>query len=124
MLSTYTRDIAYILERAPQAAGAIDEHQVYLDLVHDLVYPFLRGFTMIEVNVHEAKTHLSRLLARVASGEEIVIAKAGKPVALLVPFHRAKGKRPLGSDRGRFVVPDDFNAPLPEEVLEAFEGET
>ena len=79
---------------------------------------------MIEVNIHEAKTHLSRLLARVASGEEIVIAKAGKPVARLVPFHRAKGKRLLGSDRGRFVVPDDFNAPLPEEVLGAFEGET
>ena len=79
---------------------------------------------MIEVNVHEAKTHLSRLLARVAAGEEIVIARAGKPVARLVPFHKLKGKRPLGIDKGRYVVPDDFDAPLPDDLLTAFEGES
>lgn len=78
---------------------------------------------MIEVNVHEAKTHLSRLLARVAAGEEIVIARAGKPIARLVPFHQLKGKRPLGIDKGRYVVPDDFDAPLPDDLLTAFEGE-
>jgi prevent-host-death family protein len=79
---------------------------------------------MTEVNIHQAKTHLSRLLARVAAGEEIVIAKAGKPVARLVPFRNAKGKRLLGMDKGLFKVPKDFDAPLPEDVLKSFEGET
>ena len=78
---------------------------------------------MVEVNVHEAKTHLSRLLARVAAGEEIVIARAGKPVARLVPFRKPKGKRPLGIDMGLYVIPDDFDAPLPDDLLAAFEGE-
>lgn len=74
-----------------------------------------------EVNVHEAKTHLSRLLRRVAGGEEIVIARAGVPVARLVPVE-PRGRRVFGIDRGRFEVPDDFNAPLPDEVLRDFEG--
>jgi prevent-host-death family protein len=66
------------------------------------------------VNVHEAKTHLSRLLARVAKGEEIVIAKAGKPVARLLPFVE-KDRRPvLGADRGKVWIADDFDAPMPE----------
>jgi len=72
------------------------------------------------VNVHEAKTHLSRLLERVAAGEEVTIAKAGKPVAKLVPA-RAVERRRLGIDEGRMVVPDDFNEPLPDEVLSDFE---
>jgi prevent-host-death family protein len=75
---------------------------------------------MSEVSVHEAKTHLSRLLRRVASGEEIVISKSGKPVARLVPFAPPK-QRMLGRDRGRFVVPEDFDDPLPEDVLRPFE---
>jgi len=75
------------------------------------------------VNIHQAKTHLSRLLSRVAAGEEIVIAKAGKPVARLVPFRKTKGKRPLGMDKGLFQVPKDFDAPLPEGLLKKFEGE-
>lgn len=79
---------------------------------------------MVEVNIHQAKTHLSRLLARVAAGEEIVIARAGKPVARIVPFRKSQGKRPLGIDRGRFEVPEDFDAPLPGDVLESFEGES
>ena len=74
------------------------------------------------VNVHEAKTHLSRLLKRVAGGEEIVIAKAGKPVARLVPAQKAAGPRALGTQKGRFKVPDDFDAPLPAEVLASFES--
>lgn len=74
-----------------------------------------------EVNVHEAKTHLSRLLRRVAGGEEIVIARAGVPVARLVPVEE-RPKRVFGVDRGRFQVPEDFDAPLPEEVLRSFEG--
>ncbi len=76
---------------------------------------------METVNVHEAKTHLSRLLARVARGEEILIAKAGKPIARLVPVGPAPGQRMLGIDRGRAVIAEDFNAPLPEEILTAFE---
>ncbi|MGH7673487.1 MAG: type II toxin-antitoxin system Phd/YefM family antitoxin [Gemmatimonadales bacterium] len=72
-------------------------------------------------NVHEAKTHLSRLLERVAAGEEVVIAKAGVPVARLVPAHPLTEPRPLGTERGRVFVPDDFDGPLPEEVLRSFD---
>ena len=74
---------------------------------------------MAEVNIHEAKTHLSRLLLRVADGEEIVIARAGKPVAKLVPVD-PKPQRLIGQDDGLFDVPDDFDAPLPDEVLALF----
>jgi prevent-host-death family protein len=73
------------------------------------------------VNIHEAKTHLSRLLERVAAGEEIVIAKAGKPIARLSPV-TTSGKRVLGLDKGRVFIADDFDAPLPEEILREFEG--
>ena len=73
------------------------------------------------VNIHDAKTHLSRLLKRVASGEEVVIAKAGKPLAKLVPFEPSKQCRKLGTERGKFTVPPDFNMPLPADVLDAFE---
>jgi len=76
---------------------------------------------MSEVNVHEAKTHLSRLLVRVAGGEEIVIARAGKPVARLVPIE-PKPQRVLGRDDGLFEIPDDFDAPLPDEVLALFQS--
>jgi prevent-host-death family protein len=83
----------------------------------------LRRMVMIEVNIHEAKTHLSRLLARVAAGEEVILARAGKPIARLVPFRKLKGERPLGIDKGRYEVPDNFDAGLPEDLLAAFEGE-
>ena len=72
------------------------------------------------VNIHEAKTHLSRLLARVAAGDEVVIAKAGKPIARLIPVGPS-GRRSLGEDRGRAFIADDFDAPLPEEILAEFE---
>ena len=75
---------------------------------------------MKQVNVHEAKTHLSRLLARVARGERIVIARHGVPVAELRPIGRAVVHRRLGEDRDRLWVADDFNAPLPAEVLGEF----
>ena len=68
----------------------------------------------MEVNVHEAKTHLSKLLERVALGEEVIIAKAGKPVAKLVPVSGMKREFKFGSAKGEFVVPDDFNDPDPE----------
>jgi prevent-host-death family protein len=75
---------------------------------------------VVEVGVHEAKTHLSRLLQRVAAGDEIVITRSGQPVAKLVRVDRAA--RVLGRDEGRFEVPDDFDAPLPDAELEAFEA--
>ena len=74
----------------------------------------------MEVNVHEAKTNLSKLLERVALGEEIVIAKAGKPVAKLVALRSARPRFKLGSAKGEFVVPDDFNDPLPKEIEDLF----
>ena len=73
---------------------------------------------MITVNIHEAKTHLSRLLRRVAAGEEILIAKAGRPLARLVPVKRRPEARVPGTAAGRIVVRDDFDAPLPDGLLE------
>jgi prevent-host-death family protein len=73
-------------------------------------------------NVHEAKTHLSRLIERVADGEEVIIARAGVPVARLVPLARPEHARPLGTEIGRIVIPDDFDEPLPPDVLGAFES--
>jgi len=67
-----------------------------------------------KVNVHEAKTQLSKLLQRVMNGERIIIAKAGKPVAILAPFEDAPKKRVPGNDAGQVVISDDFDAPLPE----------
>jgi prevent-host-death family protein len=77
---------------------------------------------MKAVNTHQAKTQLSRLLRRVAAGEEITIANRGVPVARLVPVPLEEPRRVLGAMRGQFTVPDDFDAPLPEEVLRLFEG--
>jgi prevent-host-death family protein len=77
--------------------------------------------SVAQVSVHEAKTHLSRLLRRVAAGEEIVIARSGKPVARLTPVKEPE-PRTFGIDEGRFEVPDDFNAPLPDDVIESFES--
>jgi prevent-host-death family protein len=68
----------------------------------------------MEVNIHEAKTHLSRLLERVAMGEEVIIAKAGTPVAKLVALKKAPKKRVFGSAKGDFTVPNDFNDPDPD----------
>ena len=73
------------------------------------------------VNVREAKTQLSRLLKRVAAGEEVLIAKAGRPVARLVPIILPAGRRVLGSAKGKFTIPEDFDAPLPGEILVGFE---
>ena len=78
---------------------------------------------MKTVNIHEAKTNLSKLLARVLAGEEIIIAKAGTPVARLSPVIDTARKRVLGRDRDQVIISDDFNAPLPDDILSAFEGE-
>ena len=74
------------------------------------------------VNIHETKTHFSRLLRRVAAGEEITIANRGVPVARLVPFSNNKPKRQLGTYGDTIKIADDFNAPLPDEILDTFEG--
>jgi prevent-host-death family protein len=71
------------------------------------------------VGVHEAKTHLSRLLKRVAAGEEFVICNGGTPVARLLGMDPPE--RQLGFDSGRFTVPDDFDAPMPDEFYDLFE---
>lgn len=76
----------------------------------------------MQVNIHEAKTHLSRILALVASGEDVIIAKAGKPVALLTKFHQEENIRKPGRDVGLFNVPENFDEPLPEDLLNSFES--
>lgn len=76
---------------------------------------------MPTVNIHDAKTHLSRLIEQVENGEEVVIAKAGKPKVRLVPVAAAGERRP-GRFAGRFSVTEAFFEPLPEEEIEAWEG--
>ena len=75
---------------------------------------------MVEVNVHEAKTHLSRLLSRVEAGEQVTIARAGRPVARLVPIGQTRRPRTPGRDVGRGRIAEDFDAPLPPALLRAF----
>jgi prevent-host-death family protein len=77
---------------------------------------------MKAVNTHEAKTQLSRLLRRVAAGEEITIANRGVPVARLVPVPTEKPIRKLGTYGDTIKIADDFDAPLPDEILDLFEG--
>lgn len=74
------------------------------------------------MNTHEAKTQFSRLLRRVAAGEEITIANRGVPVARLVPVPREKSPRVLGILGGELTIPEDFDAPLPDDLLDLFEG--
>lgn len=76
------------------------------------------------VNIHEAKTHLSRIIEEVASNHEIVtIAKAGKPMARLVPIVPERPQRVFGFLEGKIRIAEDFDAPLPEDVLKTFEGD-
>lgn len=75
---------------------------------------------MKSFNVHEAKTHLSRLLRRVAGGEEVVIARDGEPIAKLVPFDGTR--RVPGRLAGRIEIAEDFDAPLPPEIASGFSG--
>lgn len=75
----------------------------------------------IQVNTHEAKTQLSKLLVRVQAGEEIVIANAGRPIARLVGINEPIDRRTPGSARGQITICTDFDDPLPDDVLDAFE---
>ena len=73
-------------------------------------------------NLYEAKTSLSRLVDRAAAGEEIILSKAGKPLAKIVPFQRPPAPRQPGGWEGRVRIADDFDDPLPEDLQAAFEG--
>lgn len=77
---------------------------------------------MHTVNIHEAKTNFSKLVDAVMHGEEIIIAKAGKPAAKLVPIVATKHKRKPGALKGKIKISRDFNAPLPDDTLKQFEG--
>jgi prevent-host-death family protein len=77
---------------------------------------------MRTVNIHAAKTNLSKLVDEAAAGTEIVIARAGRPVARLVALAPERPRRVLGIFDGQWTVPDDFDAPLPDDVLDSFEG--
>ncbi len=77
---------------------------------------------MNTVNIHEAKTHLSKLVEAVSKGQEIIIAKSGKPIAKLTGIKVARPIRKPGFLKGKIRIADDFDAPLPEDLLDAFEG--
>lgn len=74
------------------------------------------------VNIYDAKTQLSQLVDRAAAGEEIVIAKAGRPTARLVPLRAVHERRVPGNWAGRVVIAPDFDAPLPGAIVDEFEG--
>lgn len=74
------------------------------------------------INIHDAKTNFSRLVDAAAGGEEIIIAKAGKPTARLMPMQQKKNKRIFGSLKGKVRIAEDFDAPLSEEEIALFEG--
>lgn len=74
-------------------------------------------------NMHDAKTHLSRLAERAANGEEIIIARNGRPLARLMPLERSRKPRKLGFWKGAVWMSEDFDAPLPPQIQRYFEGE-
>lgn len=76
----------------------------------------------IIVSIHEAKTHLSRLLNQVMAGEEVIVARSGVPVARILPIERGSAKRQAGSAKGKFTIVDDFAGALPADVQAEFEG--
>ena len=79
---------------------------------------------MNQINIHQAKTQFSRLVERVAGGEEIIIAKSGKPVARLVPYAPKRAVRRPGAMRGKIRIKKNFDQPLPIEILASFEGKS
>lgn len=74
----------------------------------------------MQVNIHDAKTHFSELLSRVNQGEEVIIAKSGIPMAKLIPFKTERPQREPGSAKGKITLSEDFNDPLPEDILTTF----
>jgi prevent-host-death family protein len=77
---------------------------------------------MLKVNIHEAKTQLSKLAEQAGAGEEIIIAKSGKPIARLVPLEQRATIRKKGLLKGKIKTTKDFDQPLPDEVVDLFEG--
>lgn len=77
---------------------------------------------MQTVNIHEAKTHLSKMLEAVLQGDEFIIAKAGTPIAKLVPIQKLKPPFKFGILKGKIKISADFDAPLPNDILDSFEG--
>jgi antitoxin (DNA-binding transcriptional repressor) of toxin-antitoxin stability system len=78
---------------------------------------------MMKLNIHEAKTHLSKYLAKLKAGDRIVLCRRNRPVAEITPLPEAPARpRPVGLAKGRVVIPRSFFEPLPEEVLQSFEG--
>jgi prevent-host-death family protein len=76
---------------------------------------------MITLNIHEAKTHFSKIIKQACQGEEVIIAKAGVPIIRLVPIEKSKKERIPGTAKGKIMIADDFDAPLPKEIIESFE---
>ena len=74
----------------------------------------------VQVNIYEAKSKLSKLINQVIAGEEVIVAKSGKPVAKIVPFEKPIQNRKPGSAKGKLVISDDFDAPLPDDILQGF----
>ena len=74
----------------------------------------------VQVNIYEAKSKFSKLINQAIAGEEIIIAKSGKPVAKLVPFKKSIRNRKPGSAKGKIFIADDFDAPLPDDILKEF----
>jgi antitoxin (DNA-binding transcriptional repressor) of toxin-antitoxin stability system len=90
-----------------------------VDLVHFLV----QYIVVKRVNIHDAKTHLSRFLAELGSDETLVLCNRNQPVAELRSLRKKVRKPRIGAAKGEFVVPDSFFDPLPDELLKAFSGE-
>ena len=74
----------------------------------------------VQVNIYEAKSKLSKLINQVIAGEEVIVAKSGKPVARLVPFEKPLQNRKPGSAKGKLIISEDFDSPLPEDILKGF----
>ncbi len=77
---------------------------------------------MLKVNIHDAKTHLSKLAEQAGAGEEIIIAKSGRPLARLVPLERDSVVRKKGLLKGKIIISDNFDQPLPDDAIDLFEG--
>src|SRR5947209_11678578 len=98
------------------ALAAADPHDASLQAVLTLVHMLVHNNLTMEYNIHEAKTHFSRLLQEVAAGEEVTIARDGIPVARLVPVETAVTPRKLGRYAGKIWMAEDFDAPLPADI--------
>ena len=113
--------VYYKKSRAERAASA-SRHAVFDSApAFGYIWPNHGEHHMITVPLGEAKNNLSKLVDEAAAGKIITIAKHGRAMAQLVPVGKSKGRR-IGAMKGKLVIPDDFDAPLPDDLLDAFEG--